>query len=114
MSETIQPNDVVMVLRPYIDEEGDWDGSFHILNSIHGPVTMDKSDVESLMGLCVLTSSVIQFMDDDPTIAEAIMNNFSENYKHTDADMKQAVNRMFEEDEPAGLTFESKTIGGMQ
>jgi len=39
-----------MVLRPNLDEEGDWDGSFVILNSVYGPVTMKQDDLESLMG----------------------------------------------------------------
>jgi len=113
-NDNLKPNDVAMVLRPNLDEEGDWDGSFVILNSVYGPVTMKQDDLESLMGLCVLVSSVIQYMDDDPEIAEKVMENFSQNYGHTQQDMVATVNRMYEGDVVDELTTDSFTVGGVQ
>jgi len=59
----IQANDVVVILRPELDDEGNYDGNFKIIHSVAGPVTMQPTHVYDMSCHAILMSLVLEFVE---------------------------------------------------
>lgn len=59
----IQANDVVIVLRPDLDDEGKYGGDFKVIHSVTGPVTMQAEHVYDLACLALIMSLMLEFVE---------------------------------------------------
>lgn len=59
----IQANDVVIVLRPDLDDEGKYDGDFKVIHAVVGPVTMQAEHVYDMACLALIMSLTLEFID---------------------------------------------------
>ncbi len=79
MTNEVKPNDVAVILRPTI-EDGQWHGSFEVLVSGFGPITLSKEQMDDMIGMGVLLASVVPFMEKHEDVAEQIMEHCNECY----------------------------------
>lgn len=112
LHKELQPNDVAVILRPLIDEEGNWLGEYEVLVTGFGPVTMTREQMDDMIGMGVLLASVVPLMGKDEKIAEAIMNHCNEFYGEIGTFAYDTSFNSFEEN--TTLTVNTKVIGGMQ
>lgn len=114
MSEThreLIPNDVAVILRPKFEEDNKWHGEFEVLVTGFGPITMEKEQMDDMIGMGVILASVVPLMEKEPELAERIMQFCNDFYGDIDLayDPKHDSfgNKMT-------LTADTKTEGGMQ
>lgn len=109
--ESLRPNDVAMVLRPITVANEPWDGSFEILITGIGPATMPEDNIRELISMAMLVATTIPMMEGDVDLTEKIMVECAKLYGDAD-DID--IQKMINEDKGHVLTYESKTVGGMQ
>lgn len=63
----IQANDVVIVLRPDLDDEGKYDGDFKVIHAVVGPVTMEAEYVYDMACLALSMSLALEFAEQSNT-----------------------------------------------
>ena len=108
MSENVlEPNDVAVVLRPFI-VDGVWTGGFSVMVSGIGPVTMNTDDMSNMIGMGVLLASVVPLLEKDKDVAEKIMTHCNNEYSDVG---------VFEYDSsevPDSISVNTRCVGGMQ
>jgi hypothetical protein len=109
--DNLQPNDVAMVLRPIRNDDDEWDGSFEILISGVGPVTMPEENVRELISMAMLVATTIPMMEKDSDLTEQIMIECAKFYGEAD---DVDIAKMLEPSGEFTLTINSKTVGGTQ
>jgi hypothetical protein len=108
MESPIQPNDVVIVLRPDFKEGEDWQGGFEIVIAGIGPVTMPEESMRELVSMAMLIATAVPVMEKDAKFTERLMTECAEHYGEADDVMTSDVDNDFV------LTAHTKTVGGMQ
>ena len=115
MSETktsLKPNDVAVILRPTF-EDGEWVGSFEVLVSGFGPVTMKREDMDNLIGMGVLLASVIPLMEKDEELAQRATDHCNEFYgEFGDIEYNPAHDSFADVD--TEFSIDTKCTGGVQ
>jgi hypothetical protein len=105
----LMPNDVAVVLRPHCKKGEKWDGSFQVLLSGIGPVSMDEEDFTSLVHIGMIIATTVQLIDEDPTLADRFLDRVKANYDQSALDELDDV-----KDAEFVLSKYTKTIGGVQ
>jgi hypothetical protein len=59
----IQANDVVVILRPELDDDGNYDGDFKVIHSVVGPVTMQTKHVYDMACHALIMSLMLEFVE---------------------------------------------------
>jgi len=75
----LKPNDVAVILRPTV-VDGNWTGSFDVMVSGIGPITIKAIDMDQMVGMGILLASVVPFMEHNPQAAAEIMKYCNDNY----------------------------------
>ena len=108
---SLRPNDVTLILRPMLDSESEWDGSFEILIAGIGPSTVPEEETRELISMAMLLATVIPMMEQDVSLTERIMIECAKIYGDADdVDIRQ----MTAKTTSVLLTETSETVGGMQ
>lgn len=113
MQTELKPNDVAVIMRPNITD-GNWDGSFEIMVTGFGPITMSKDDMDSMIGVATVLAAVVPFMEQSEENA-ALLYNFTKEFygeEVMDFDYNPDYNS-FEDDDENNFTINTKTVGGM-
>lgn len=104
---TLMANDVAVILRPVM-LNGKWAGSFDVMVSGIGPITLEIAEMESMVGMGVLLASVVPLLEKDSELADKVMTHCNENY----ADIGE-----FSLEDDLGvdeLTISTRCVGGLQ
>lgn len=59
----IQANDVVVILRPELDDDGNYDGDFKVIHTVVGPVTVQSEHVYDLSCIALIMSLALEFVE---------------------------------------------------
>lgn len=78
-STSLLPNDVVVILRPTI-VDNEWNGSFDVMVSGIGPVTISSDDMDKMVGMGVVLASVVPLLEKDKETAQTILAHCNEHY----------------------------------
>jgi hypothetical protein len=105
----LMPNDVAVVLRPHYKKGEKWEGSFQVMISGVGPVTMDEEDFASLVHIGMVIATTVQLIDEDPALADRFIERVKANYNQSAIDELDDV-----KDAEFVLSKYTKTIGGVQ
>jgi hypothetical protein len=105
----LKPNDVALVLRPHYKEGVSWDGTFQVMISGVGPVTMSEDEFSSLVHIAMVIATSVQLIDEDPALAERFLAKVNERYN-------QSAIEELDDVKDAGFVLSkyTKTIGGVQ
>jgi hypothetical protein len=100
------PNDVVVILRPSV-VDNEWDGSFDVMVSGIGPITIAPKDMDKMVGMGVVLASVVPLLENDRETAQIIINHCNKNFSELGD---------FEYDVPntGVLNKDTKCTGGLQ
>lgn len=101
-SGSIKPNDVALILRPYVDDNGGWTGQFNVLVSAFGPPTVSEEHISDLMSLAIMLSAAIALIEKDADLAGRLMDKSMEMYQEDP-----------ERYDVSALTANTKTYGGV-
>jgi hypothetical protein len=112
LHKELQPNDVAVILRPLIGEDGKWVGEYEVLVTGFGPVTMTRDQMDDLIGMGVLLASVVPLMGKDEKVAEMIMDHCNEFYGDIGTFTYDTDFNSFEDSDV--LSVNTKVVGGMQ
>ena len=110
MKENIlEPNDVIVVLRPQIIDD-QWTGGFTVMVSGIGPFTLQPDEASNMIGLGILLASVVPLIESDNEISDKIMTYCNENYSEFG---------VFEHDisdvnDTTAISINTKCVGGIQ
>ena len=111
MDHPFKPNDVAVIMRPIMKEDGEWNGDFELMVCAVGPVTLKEEDMHDMVGVATLMATTVPMMEEDKTFTEKIMRKCDEIYADGNIDVTG-------DNEPVSsehvLTTYSKTYGGMQ
>lgn len=66
----IQQNDVVVIIRPKLDRNGEYDGDFSIIHSISGPITIDHADMHDVASVGLIMALMLLWMEENEEVAE--------------------------------------------
>jgi hypothetical protein len=105
----LMPNDVAVVLRPHYKKGEKWEGSFQVLISGVGPVTMDEEDFGSLVHIGMIIAATVQLIDEDPALADRYLEKVKTIYNQSAIEELEDV-----KDAQFVLSKYTKTIGGVQ
>lgn len=105
----LKPNDVAVVLRPHYKDGEDWDGTFRVLISGVGPVTMSEVDFASLVHIGMIIAASVPLIDEDPALADRFLEKVKAVYNQSALDELEDV-----KDAEFVLSKYTKTIGGVQ
>jgi hypothetical protein len=109
LEETLKPNDVAIILRPCIEDNMDWDGSYQVMIGGFGPVSMVEEDMQQLVNMAIVLASVSTLLHSDIDTAEIIMEHCKKFYEEQlDSTMSAIVL------DKETFNLDSKTQGGMQ
>lgn len=59
----LNANDVVIVLRPELDTDGNYDGDFKVIHAVIGPVTMHTKHVYDLSCLGLIMTMMLEYVE---------------------------------------------------
>lgn len=107
----ILPNDVAIVFRPYFKEGEEWDGEYQVMVSAFGPVSMVKEDIEKLIGVASVISSVVHLIEVDEEAQQLILSHYKKFFEDKDNLMHNIT------DDYKGdfvLDADTDTVGGKQ
>lgn len=107
----LKPNDVTLILRPILDSENEWDGSFEILIAGIGPATVPEEETRDLISMAMLLATVVPMMEQDVALTERIMIECAKIYGDAD---DVDIRKMTAKTTPVLLTETSETVGGIQ
>jgi hypothetical protein len=105
----LKPNDVAVILRPNI-ADGKWTGSFDIMVSGIGPITLTNIEMDQLIGMGVLLVSVVSLMEHDKEIACQIIDYCNKNY----SDVGEFETAEEELEVVTSLSVNTRCVGGVQ
>jgi hypothetical protein len=105
----LKPNDVAVVLRPFVKKGEAWDGDFEVMISGVGPVTMSEEDFSSLVHIGMVIAATVQLIDEDPALADRFLDKVKSMYDQSALDELEDV-----KDAEFVLSKYTKTIGGVQ
>ena len=66
----IQKNDVVIVIRPELDDEGNYVGNYKLMHTICGPITLDPADMEEIASVGLIMSLLMLYIEERSYAAE--------------------------------------------
>ena len=110
MDHPFKPNDVAVIMRPIMKENGEWNGDFELMVCAVGPVTLKEEDMHDMVGVATLMATTVPMMEEDKSFTEKIMKKCDEIY--ADGDIALGDERSV--DKTHVLTSYSKTVGGVQ
>jgi len=113
----LQPNDVAIILRPHVGEDGQWDQTFEVIISGFGPVSISKEAMDDMIGMAVLLASVVPLMESDEEIASEIQDHCSKFYAHNAIGVDYDLNHNSFADLDKDLRsfdINTPTVGGVQ
>jgi len=107
----LKPNDVMIIFRPTNINKGDWDGSYNLLISAIGPLSLSEDDIGKLVSSAMMTAACTKLLETDAELADRA-------YKHCEqsfGDMEDATAvPMNVYDNEYHLDESTPTIGGVQ
>lgn len=110
MDNPFKPNDVAVVMRPVMKDDGEWSGEFELMVCVVGPVTLDEEHMQDLVGVGTLMATTVSIMEEDTTFTARILKKCDEIYQEGKFDLGNE--RVVDKDHV--LTSYTKTVGGMQ
>jgi len=72
MDSTLKKNDVAIVLRPTIEDGVEWDGTFQLMVTVAGPVTLDKEHMSSLFAVASYLCAAVPLMEESARFTELL------------------------------------------
>ena len=110
MDNPFKPNDVAVVMRPSMNDSGEWSGDFELMVCVVGPATLPEENMQDMVGIATLMATTVSIMEEDKSFTARIMKKCDELYEEGNFGLgdDNAV------DNTHVLTAYSKTVGGMQ
>jgi len=105
----LKPNDVAVILRPTV-VDGNWTGSFDVMVSGIGPVSIKDVDMDQMIGMGILLASVVPLMEHDREIACQITEYCNKHY----SDIGEFTPEENVVEEVTTLTASTRCAGGVQ
>lgn len=105
----LKPNDVAVVLRPTV-VDGKWAGSFDVMVSGIGPITLTDVEMDQMIGMGVLLASVVPLMEHDKEIACQIIDYCNKNYSEV-GEFEAAEEEL---EVVTSLAANTRCVGGVQ
>jgi hypothetical protein len=112
LHKELKPNDVAVILRPTVDDDGKWMGEYEVLVTGFGPVTLTRTEMDDMVGMGVLLASVVPLMAKDEKVAEIIMDHCNDFYGDIGTFSYDPDFDSFKDGQ--ALTPDTKVVGGMQ
>lgn len=72
MDSTLKNNDVAVVLRPIIEDNVEWDGSFQLMVTVAGPVKLDEEHMRSLLTVASYLCAAVPLMEESKSFTELL------------------------------------------
>tara|TARA_R110000868_G_scaffold146349_5_gene367153 strand:- start:910 stop:1224 length:315 start_codon:yes stop_codon:yes gene_type:complete len=72
MDSTLKNNDVAVVLRPIIEDNVEWDGSFQLMVTVAGPVELDEEHMRSLLTVASYLCAAVPLMEESKSFTELL------------------------------------------
>ena len=72
MDSPLQKNDVAIVLRPIVEDNVEWDGSFQLLVNVAGPVDLDDDHMRSLLTVASYLAAAVPLMEESTRFTELL------------------------------------------
>jgi len=72
MDSPLKKNDVAIVLRPIIEDNVEWDGSFQLLVNVAGPVDLDDDHMRSLLTIASYLAAAVPLMEESAKFTELL------------------------------------------
>lgn len=110
MDNPFKPNDVAVVMRPIMNDSGEWNGDFELMVCVVGPVKLAEEDMQDMVGIATLMATTVSIMEEDKAFTERVMKKCDEIYEEGKFDIGSEKTV----DKTHVLTSYSKTVGGMQ
>lgn len=98
-STKIQPNDIVLILRPDVIDNEEWVGTFEVVISGYGPFTISMDDVQGLVTMAMMMASTVSLMEESEEFAQKVMIRCAEIYGQSNEKV---------------LSMSTKCVGGVQ
>lgn len=107
----LKPNDVMIIFRPTGIVKGDWDGSYNLLISAIGPLSLSEDDIGKLVSSAMMTAACTKLLETDTVLADRAYKHCEESF----GDMDEATTiPMNVYDNEYHLEESTPTIGGVQ
>ncbi len=71
MEQEIKPNDVIIILRPTIKDDG-WAGEYTLMLTAIGPLSIGVEDARKLLSAALMIASTASLMEIDNEVAEKV------------------------------------------
>lgn len=66
----IEKNDVVVIIRPKLENDGKYVGNFNIIHTISGPVTINPADMHDVASVGLIMSLLLLWIEENKEAAE--------------------------------------------
>jgi len=108
-----KPNDVIIIFRPNISDDNNWNGNYNIFISGIGPLTLSEDEIGTLVSSAMLTASCAKLLETDEDLAEKAYNHCKESFGDIEYTSSAPIQlSLF--DEEYFLNENTPTIGGVQ
>lgn len=102
----IEPNDVAIILRPFVEEGKEWNGNFELLIAGYGPFSITEDNVRELVSMAMIIASAVPMMESSIDFTEKLMEMCQKIYGEPDDVIGSSVSGV--------LASDTKCYGGMQ
>ena len=107
---SLKPNDIALILRPTI-EDGEYIGSFQVLVSGFGPLTISEESTDNLIGMAMILAATVQYMQEDEKLADKLVSYCGKVFADVGDFAYDPDHDSFSD---GSFTVDTKTVGGMQ
>ena len=105
-STKIEPNDVAIILRPFVEEGKEWNGNFELLIAGYGPFSITEENVRELVSMAMIIASAVPMMESSTEFTEKLMEMCQKIYGEPDDVINSVATGV--------LASDTKCYGGMQ
>jgi len=85
-----EPNDMIVCISPFLDDNGEWTGELLVGCSTTGESTLNEDDHENLMRVLHMTAASIQAMEENETVRNVLSDYADSAIKETIKEEKKS------------------------
>jgi hypothetical protein len=114
MAYELKPEDVALVIRPIMEEDGSWDGNISTSVALDPTSPLSDEQMNTLLDVVTVMSAFLDWSRYNPTVAEAVRDHRDRLMDAMDDEEDDQLEIDFEgedSDNVVSLTKWSKTLG---
>ena len=73
MEQEFKQNDVVIILRPIVEDNSEWDGRYSVNVAALGPITLSTDDIQHLISAGLMMASTASLLETDKEVADKVL-----------------------------------------